>query len=239
MKSPKEEKKEHDLVAPAPPAKEPEATPEASKPLEEAQVAAPATPVAPEAAAESTAPKTEESKPVAASGTPSKEKEHFSFGKLFGSSKDRAKSPSAQEKAPEAKVDAAPKIEDTPAAAPATTEAVKPVEPVVPATEAKVEPSEEQTPPKAKRTSIFGQLSRSLSKATGGKKDTKEKKDTTPPATVPETTEEAKTDAPVVADKPTETPAAAAPAEKTIGDVPAEAVTVGEPKSTPAVSTTA
>lgn len=230
LKSPTTEKKEHELVAPQPPAKDTETVPEAAKPLDEAVVGAPATPVA-DPASESAAPKSEE-KPVS---TPSKEKEHFSFGKLFGS-KERSKSPAAHDKAAEPKVDAAPQIQDS---APATESAapLQPVEPTASATEAKVEPTHEETPKKEKRTSFFGNLSRSLSKATSGKKDTKpaEKKESA--AAIPEG-EETKTEAPVVA-QPEET-AAAAPAEKSIGDVPAEAVTVGEaPKGTQAVPTTA
>ena len=264
LKSPREEKKEHDFPTTAPAIKEAEATPEVAKPTEEAVVAAPVIteaapvePVVPETTAEPAAAKLEETKP-AATGTPSKEKEHFSFGKFFGS-KDRAKSP-APEKATEAKVDAPPKIEEVPAVAPIATEPtpIETTEPVVPAldttteskTEAKTEAKAEEvkkdeTPstPK-KRTSIFGNLTRSLSKATGKKdKDavkTAEKKDK-----LPETTEEAKTETPLVGDKPAEETAAIAPEvpteapiEKTIGDVPAEAVTAGEPKSAPAVATT-
>ena len=231
LKSPREEKKEHDFGAA--PVKEAEPVPEASKPLEEAQVAAPATPVAAETTStEPVAPKTEESKPV--TGTPSREKDHFSFGKFFGN-KERAKSPAPEPKA----ADAAPKIEDTPA--PAATEPVQPVEPVAPVTETKPEPVEEKkedSPKKEEKkrsSSFFGSLTRSLSKATT-KKDVKQQeqpKET--PATVPETSEEA----PVVAETKTETPALDAPAEKTIGDVPAEAVSVGEPKSNPTVATTA
>lgn len=236
LKSPREEKKEHDFGAAPAPVKESEPVPEASKPLEEAQVAAPVTPVAPETTAtEPVAPKTEESKPV--TGTPSREKDHFSFGKFFGN-KERAKSP-----APEPKTaDAAPKIEDTPA--PAATEPVQPVEPIAPVTESKPEPIEEKkedSPKKEEKkrsSSFFGSLTRSLSKATA-KKDVKPAHEQTKetPATVPETSEET----PVTADNKTETPApeATAPAEKTIGDVPAEAVNVGEPKSNPTVATTA
>jgi hypothetical protein len=177
--------------------------------------------------------------------TPSKEKEHFSFGKLFGS-KDRAKSPAATDKTPIAepsKVDAvAPKIEDT------TTPAVaEPVEPVVaaPVVDSKAESTEvqdkkEEAAPakKEKRGSIFGSLGRSLSKATKGKDSKEVKKETTTPTTVPEATEP-KEDA-IVADKKDETPAIAAPAEATIGDVAPAAVNVGEaPKSAPTVPTTA
>ncbi|KAI8936461.1 hypothetical protein NX059_006867 [Plenodomus lindquistii] len=221
LKSPTTEKKEHELVAPQPPVKEGETGPEAAKPLDEAVVAAPATPAVAEPTTESGAPKTEE-RPIS---TPSKEKEHFSFGKLFGS-KERSKSPAAAEKATEPKADAAPKIQDP---APVVEEPAAPVEP----TEAKVD---EETPKKEKRASFFGNLSRSLSKATSGKKDAKtEKKE--PTAAIPEG-EENKAEAPVAA-QPEET-SAAVPAEKTIGDVPAEAVTAGEgPKGTQTVPTTA
>lgn len=244
LKSPREEKKEPDFGASAAPVKEAETVPEASKPLEEAVVAAPATPVPESTTTEPSVSKPEETKSVP-TGTPVKEKEHFSFGKFFGN-KERAKSPAATEKAHEPIVDAtAPKIEDT--TAPATTEPVEPVEPVAPVVESKPEPIEEkkdEAPKKEKRSSsFFGTLTRSLSKATGkdAKKDVKHNEQTKEtPATVPEASE----DAPVVADKKDETPAADAtpvdaPVEKTIGDVPAEAVTVGEPKSNPTVATTA
>lgn len=246
LSSPTQEKKEHDIIPAAAPAatKETESTPEASKPLEEAVVAAPATT---EATTEPAVLKTEEPKPVEtkpAVSTPSKEKEHFSFGKLFGS-KDRAKSPAATDKVAEPKVDSvAPKIED-----PAAPAAVEPV-PAVAATETKVEPTpvedkkvEETTPAKKeKKGSFLGSLGRSLSKATNKNKDSsvKKEKDTVQPATLAEETTEAKTDAPVVEAKKEETPVVAAPAEKTIGDVVPEAVTVGEaPKSSPAVASTA
>ncbi|KAL7771886.1 hypothetical protein CFE70_001837 [Pyrenophora teres f. teres 0-1] len=169
LKSPTTEKKESEAALAPATVKETE-TAEASKPLEEAEVAAPVS-------AEGAATETTEAKPVAAVSTPGKEKEHFSFGKLFGS-KDRAKSP-----APESKVDAAaPKIEDasaTPVVAEPTAVEAAPVaaetkpEETTPATEA----------PKAdKRKSFFGNLSRSLSKATGGKTQPKDKKDATSPA---------------------------------------------------------
>ncbi|KAF1941796.1 hypothetical protein EJ02DRAFT_346991 [Clathrospora elynae] len=235
LKSPTTEKRENEVFPAS--VKESEPLSETSKPFEETQVGAP---VVPETAVSE--PKTEDVKPVVAS-TPSKEKSHFSFGKVFGS-KDRAKSPAATDKAPEPKVDAAPKIEDTPAAAPAVSESAEPlqtVEPVHPVAETKPEHTvegQENTPKTAKKSGgFFGNLSRSLSKATGSKTQSKDKKDTvTSPATVEETSEET----PVVADKD-ETPVLAAPAEKTIGDVPATAVSVGEDsKSTnPIVSTTA
>lgn len=244
LKSPREEKKEHDLVAPA---KEAEPVAEAPKPSDEAPVIAPlpVTPVPAETATtEPVVAKAEEPKPAATS-TPSKEKEHFSFGKFFGN-KERAKSPAATDKAPapeaktEPKVEAAPKLEEIPAVAPITAE---PAEPVAPVTETKaeapVEEKKEETPKKEKRGSIFSALSRSLSKATKTGKH-EEKKETTPPATVPETTETpAVVDSKAEPKEETPAPLAAAPVEKTIGDVPAEAVTVGEPKSTPTVATTA
>jgi hypothetical protein len=246
VKSPTHEKKEADLVS-APATKDAEPVAETSKPLEEVQVAVPTTiePVSEPTTLKTDEVKGAETKPAVS--TPSKEKEHFSFGKLFGS-KDRAKSPAATDKAPapeSTKVDAvAPKIEDTPA--PAVSE---PVEPVVaaPVTETKAEPTtvqdkkDETTPAKKeKRGSIFGSLGRSLSKATKSK-DPKEKKEATAPTTVPETAEpkDDKVAAPLD-DKKDDTPAVAAPAEKSIGDVVPEAVTVGEaPKSNPTVPTTA
>jgi len=242
LSSPTQEKKEHDILpVAAAPAKETETTPEASKPLEEAQVAAP---VVTEPATEPAALKTDEAKPTEtkpAVSTPSKEKEHFSFGKLFGS-KDRAKSPAATDKVAEpTKVDAvAPKIEDTtsPVVSEPATTAVAPAE--VKAEPAAVEEKKEETTPvKKEKSSFFGSLQRSLSKATNKSKDTpKEKKETVQPATVAEESTETKADAPVVADK--EAPVVAAPAEKSIGDVVPEAVTVGEaPKSSPAVTSTA
>lgn len=236
LKSPTHEKKESELIAPQTPAKDTETVPEAGKPLEEAQVGVPSTPVVAEPTSESTAPVTDEAKPAV--GTPSKEKEHFSFGKLFGS-KERSKSPAATDKAPEPKIDAAaPKIEDPAAVAPVVAEPapLQTVEPVAPVTETKVE--SEDTPKKEKRASFFGNLSRSLSKATGGKKEVKkdEKKET---VAIPEGNEEIKSEAPVLA-APVEETSVVAPVEKTIGDVPAEAVTIGEaPKGTQTVPTTA
>lgn len=227
LKSPTTEKKEPELVAPPPPAKDNEVIAEDAKPLEEAVVAAPATAAVAEPAPESAATKTEE-KP-----TPSKEKEHFSFGKLFGS-KERSKSPATADKPAEAKVDAAPQIQDP---APAVEESALPVEPAAPVAEAKVE---EETPKKEKRTSFFGNLSRSLSKATSSKKDSKPVEKKEPAVAIPEV-EETKAEAPAVEESaPAVDAAAAPPAEATIGDVPAEAVTVGEAsKGTAPVSTTA
>ncbi|EDU40129.1 PH 6 domain containing protein [Pyrenophora tritici-repentis] len=218
LKSPTTEKKESEAALAPATVKETETT-EASKPLEEAEVAAPV-------AAEGAATETTETKPVAAVSTPGKEKEHFSFGKLFGS-KDRAKSP-----APESKVDAAaPKIEDA-SATPAVAEPA-PVEAAPVAAETK---PEEATPateaPKAdKRKSFFGNLSRSLSKATGGKTQPKDKKDAASPAPV---VEEETTAAPVE-EKKEET---AVPA---VGDVPAENISVGDASKSanPTVATTA
>lgn len=228
LKSPTTEKKEHELVAPPPPAKDTETIPEVAKPLDEAVVGAPA-PVIAEPTSEPAAAKTEEK----AFSTPSKEKEHFSFGKLFGS-KERSKSPAAADKAVEPKVDAAPQIQDPATAVEEPAQPLQTVEPVAPVAETKVD---EETPKKEKRTSFFGNLSRSLSKATSGKKESKPVEKKEPAAAIPEA-EETKVEAPVVAE-PVET-AAVAPAETTIGDVPAEAVTVGEtPKGTQAIPTTA
>lgn len=248
VKSPTAEKKEADIV-PAPVAKDAEPTAESSKPLEEAEVAAPTSvePVSEPTAVKADETKPEESKQPAVS-TPSKEKEHFSFGKLFGS-KDRAKSPAATDKTPVAeptKVDAvAPQIEDT--TAPAATESSEPVV-AAPVSETKVEPSpvdkKEETPKKEKRGSIFSSLGRSLSKATKGKEHKEAKKETAAPTTVPEAAEpkeETPAVAPVVAEEKKEEAApAAAPTEQTIGDVAPASINVGEaPKSAPAVSTTA
>ncbi|KAF1831490.1 hypothetical protein BDW02DRAFT_505090 [Decorospora gaudefroyi] len=234
LKSPTTEKKEHEAGLAAAPVKEDEPVPEASKPLQEASVV----PVATETPVAEPVTKTDEAKPVAAVSTPSKEKEHFSFGKLFGS-KDRAKSPAATDKVHEPKVDAAPKIEDTPA--PVAAEPVAPVEAAPLSAETKTEPVQEETPKPAKRASFFGNLSRSLSKAAGGNK---EKKNTaTSPAPVVE--EESTSAAPVLDDKKEEqkdeTAPVSASGEQAIADVPAEAVSVGEaPKSSnPTVATTA
>jgi len=235
LKSPTTEKKEQELVAPPPPAKDTETIPEDAKPAEEVVAGAPVAPVVAEPASEPAAAKPEEK----STSTPSKEKEHFSFGKLFGS-KERSKSPATADKPVEPKVDAAPQIQDP---APAVEEpaqplqTVEPVAPVAPVAENKVE---EETPKKEKRTSFFGNLSRSLSKATSSKKDSKPVEKKEPTAAIPEA-EEAKAEAPAAAEPvETATDAPAAPAEATIGDVPAEAVTVGEaPKGTSAAPTTA
>jgi hypothetical protein len=221
LKSPTSEKKEHEAGLAATPVKENEQAVEDSKPLEEAQVTAP---VAPETTV-TEPPKTEEK-----ISTPSKERGHFSFGKVFGG-KDRAKSPAATDKLPEPKTDAAPKIEDS--SAPAASEPVQSSEAAPVAAETKTD-VEGETPKPAKRASFFGNLTRSLSKAAGGKTQQKEKKDVTSPAPVLE--EETATSAPAVEEKKDETP-------ETVGDVPAEPVSVGEaPKSStanPTVATTA
>ncbi|RAR07040.1 immunogenic protein [Stemphylium lycopersici] len=221
LKSPTTEKKEAEAgLAPAP-VKEDETVVEPVKPVEET------TPVVAPSANEAAAAELnkDETKPVVATSTPSKEKEHFSFGKLFGS-KDRAKSPAPQEKLAEPKTDAAPQIADN--QAPATTEPVE----ATPATEAKPETTEE--PKQDKRKSFFGNLGRSLSKATGNK-DKKEKKETASPAPVTEE-EAAPAATPVVPEeKKEETPVAAA------GDVPAENISVGDASKSanPTVATTA
>lgn len=204
LKSPTTEKKEHEAGLASTPVKENETAPEATKPLEEAQVGAP---VVAEPTVVATEPaKTEEAKV----STPSKEKDHFKFGKFFGS-KDRAKSP-----AREPKVDAAaPQIADT--TAPATAEPVQAVEPA-PIVETKAEATPETEAPKQdKRKSFFGNLGRSLSKATGNKAP-KDKKDAASPAPVAE--EEAAA-APAVEEKKEETTApvvADIPAENSVGD---------------------
>lgn len=199
----------------ATPVKENEPVAEESKPLEEAQVAVPNAP-------ETTV--TEPAKTEEKVNTPGREKEHF-FGKLFG--KDRAKSPAAAEKLPEPSAEAAPKIED--GSAPAASEPAQAAETAPASTENKAD-AEAEPPKVAKRASFFGNLTRSLSKATGGKTPSKEKKDVASPAPVVE--EESAVPAPAVE----ETPA-------TIGDVPADALSVGaDPKSSsqnPTVATTA
>jgi hypothetical protein len=235
IKSPTSEKKEADLV-PAPVAKDSEVTPEASKPLEEAHVAVPTTI---EPVSEPTAVKADETKPVS---TPSKEKDHFKFGKLFGN-KDRSKSPAATDKVAEpSKVDAvAPQIEETPASATTEPVVVAPVVDTAAEPAAVEEKKEETAAKKEKRGSIFGSLSRSLSKATKSK-DTKEaKKETVTPTTVHEATEpkEESAVAPTL-DHKDDTPAVAAPVEQSIGDVVPGSVSVGEaPKSGTFVTSTA
>lgn len=80
VRSPTSEKKEADLV-PVVPAKDSEPTPEASKPLEEAQVAVPATV---EPVSEPTTLKTDEAKPLEtkpAVSTPSM----YIFAQVYGS----------------------------------------------------------------------------------------------------------------------------------------------------------
>ncbi|KAL5120196.1 hypothetical protein ACEQ8H_001753 [Pleosporales sp. CAS-2024a] len=222
VKSPTHEKKEAEIVPP-PISKDTEATPDASKPLEDGQVAAT------EPASEATGVKTDEVKPTAS--TPSKEKDHFKFGKLFGS-KDRSKSPAPADKLAEpTKVDAvAPQIEEQPGVG-NTSEAAEAVV-AAPVGDAKPEPVVADK----KRSSIFGSLGRSLSKAAKAGKENK--KETVPPTTVPEASEpkEEAVAAPIAEEKE-ETPVAA-PAEQSIGDVVPGAVTVGEgPKSAPIAST--
>ena len=167
LKSPTHEKKEADLV-PAPVAKEPETTTEITKPEE--TTIAPIAPVAPatDGTTEPT-PATEEIKPEtkAATATPHKEKQGFSFGKFLGGAKEKVKSPTT-EKAPETKAEDTVKPEETPAPV------VAPVEPI--AEEPKEVKKEEEpatgvtstasaTPAtKAKRGSIFGNLTGSVKK---------------------------------------------------------------------------
>jgi hypothetical protein len=223
VKSPTYEKKEGELI-PAVPAKDAEVVPEATKPLEEAQVTVPVV----EPVTEPTTLKTDEVKSAEKSGvhTPSKEKEHFSFGKFFGG-KDRAKSPAPAEKVTEpSKVDAvAPKIEDT--TAPVVSEPVEPVA-VAPIADTTTEPTAAQDK-KEKRTSIFGSLGRSLSKATKSKDPKDAKKETATPATVHE---EDKTVTPLLDDKKD--------GANATGEVIPEAITIGEaPKGTSTVPTTA
>lgn len=229
LKSPTTEKKEAEAGLAAAPAVKENETPavDAAKPAEEATPAA--APSANEAAA--TELNKDETKPVVATSTPSKEKEHFSFGKLFGS-KDRAKSPAAQEKLPEPKAEtAAPQIEDAAAPAPAT-EATAEVTPA--ATETKPEVTEE--PKQDKRKSFFGNLGRSLSKAAGNKNQAKEKKEAAAaPAPVVEE-ETAPAVAPVAEEEKKEETAAPAP----VAEIPAETSVGDASKSAnPTVATTA
>ena len=236
VKSPTHEKKEADLVpAVAAPKEETSAVPEVQKPLEETPEVVPATEAtteAPLAEAKLDAPKTEAVKPV----TPVKEKEHFSFGKFFGN-KEKAKTPAVETAA---KTEEAPKVEE--ASSPVVANGVEPVVPVAETSApAAVEEKKEETvaPKKEKRTSIFGQLARTVSKA-GGKKEPKEKKETVAPAVVEESAEPAdKTEVPAVAETKEETPVVPAQ-QSTIGDVTPESVNVGEaPKSSAPVATTA
>lgn len=233
VKSPSHEKKEADLVPAAVPkeaTKETTAVPEIQKPIEETPAAQ--TTEAPLAESKLDAPKPEAAKPV----TPVKEKEHFSFGKFFGN-KEKAKSP-AVETAP-----TLPKTEAEETPAPVVANGVEPAVPVA-ETSVAAAPAEEKkeetpaVPKKEKRGSIFGSLARTVSKA-GGKKEPKEKKENTTPATVQETAEPAdKVETPAVAEKKEETPVPAQ--QSTIGDVTPEAVNVGEaPKSSAPVATTA
>ena len=227
LKSPTTEKKEADAGLAATPVKETET---AAEPTEEAAAA----PSANEAAAAEL--NKDETKPAVATSTPSKEKEHFSFGKLFGS-KDRAKSPAAQDKVPEAKTDAAPQIEDKAAEAPpAAAAAAADVPEATPAVEAKAETEE---PKQDKRKSFFGNLGRSLSKAAGNKNQgNKEKKEAAAaPAPAPVVEEEAAPAAAPVAEEAKEempVPAAA------VADVPAEnSVGDASKSANPTVATTA
>ncbi|EOA82279.1 hypothetical protein ACJQWK_05037 [Exserohilum turcicum] len=228
LKSPTTEKKEADAGLAATPVKETET---AAEPTEEAAAA----PSANEAAAAEL--NKDETKPAVATSTPSKEKEHFSFGKLFGS-KDRAKSPAAQDKVPEAKTDAAPQIEDKAAEAPAAAAAAAAadVPEATPAVEAKAETEE---PKQDKRKSFFGNLGRSLSKAAGNKNQgNKEKKEAAAaPAPAPVVEEEAAPAAAPVAEEAKEempVPAAA------VADVPAEnSVGDASKSANPTVATTA
>ncbi|KAJ4380833.1 hypothetical protein N0V86_004195 [Didymella sp. IMI 355093] len=234
VKSPSHEKKEADLIPAVEKKDETAAVPEVAKPVEETPAVAPVaetTTEAPLAEAKLDAPKTEAAKPV----TPVKEKEHFSFGKFFGN-KEKAKSPAVETPPTLPKTEEAPKIEET--SVPVVANGVEPAVPVAETSVAPVEEKKEETPvpKKEKRSSIFGTLARTVSKA-GGKKEPKEKKEA--PAAVQESAEPAdKVEAPAVAEKE-ETPVVPAQ-QSTIGDVTPEAVNVGEaPKSSAPVATTA
>lgn len=265
LRSPTSEKKESDVL-PAPPAKDTEVAAEAPKVEDPKTEETPAI-VAPTTEATTDAPKVEEAKPTETkptATTPHKEKQHFSFGKFLGGGKEKVKSPTT-EKAPELPETAT--TEETPAPVVAA--------PVEPAAEApkEEEKKEEETPagnsatasaapaPKAKRGSIFGNLTGSVKKEKEGEagekpqglkglfrnaskagRSKKDKEATTTPAKVEESTEpkEEKVDEAVKPEEKEETPAAPAAEPVTIGDVVPDAVSVGQaPKSTPQVSTTA
>ncbi|KAJ4354811.1 hypothetical protein N0V95_003496 [Ascochyta clinopodiicola] len=239
VKSPSHEKKEADLI-PATAAKDATkdtTVPEVQKPVEETPVVAPAveTTEAPLAEAKLDAPKTEAAKPV----TPVKEKEHFSFGKFFGN-KEKAKSPAVETTPALAQAEQTPKVEET--STPVVANGVESAVPVAETSTAEpiVEKKEETpaVPKKEKRSSIFGSLARTVSKA-GGKKEPKEKKENVTPATVQESAEPTdKAEVPAVAEKE-ETPVVPTQ-QSTIGDVTPESVNVGEaPKSSVPVATTA
>jgi len=203
------------------------------------------------------APKEEvkkEETPVVAATTPHKEKEHFSFSKFFP--KEKAKSPTTEAPKEPIVSDEAPKIEEPVAPVAETAEAPK--------EEVKEEPAKEETTPaahKAKRGSIFGNLTNSVKKektegeASEPKKENKltglfrsasksvkplakKEKEPATPAKVEEKeelkAEEAKAGEPTPAvTEPTAEP-------KSIGDVVPDAVTVGQaPKSTTEVTTAA
>ncbi|KZM22812.1 uncharacterized protein EKO05_0001495 [Ascochyta rabiei] len=240
VKSPSHEKKEADLIpaiASKDATKETTAVPEVQKPVEETPAVAPAaeTTEAPLAEAKLDAPKTEVAKPV----TPVKEKEHFSFGKFFGN-KEKAKSPAVETTPTLAQAEQTPKVEET--AAPVVANGVESAVPVPETSTAEpiVEKKEETpaVPKKEKRSSIFGSLARTVSKA-GGKKEPKEKKESVTPATVQESAEPTdKVEVPAVAAKE-ETPVVPVQ-QSTIADVTPESVNVGEaPKSSAPVATTA
>jgi hypothetical protein len=235
VKSPSHEKKEADLIPAVEKKEETAAVPEVAKPVEETSAVAPVaetTTEAPLAEAKLDAPKTEAVKPV----TPVKEKEHFSFGKFFGN-KEKAKSPAVETPPTLTKTEEAPKLEES--SVPVVANGVEPAVPVAETSAAPVEEKKEETPApkKEKRSSIFGSLARTVSKA-GGKKEPKEKKEA--PATVQESAEPAdKVEAPIVAEEKEETPVIPAQ-QSTIGDVTPESVNVGEaPKSSAPVATTA
>lgn len=160
---------------PAPAAKEPETT---AVTLKEDAPVAPVVPTV-DTTAGAEAPKVDESKTEEvkpATSTPAKESKGFSFGKFLGGAKEKVKSPST-EKAPELPKTEEPVKAEEPAAAPvaATEHTVFPtVEPVEApkAAEAPKEEKENETPtttpaPKAKRGSIFGNLTGSVKKSEG------------------------------------------------------------------------
>jgi hypothetical protein len=211
--------------------------------------------------------KVDEVKPVPSATTPAKEKQHFSFGKFLGGNKEKVRSPSTEKAPEVAKTEEAPQLDELPApiAPVEAVEPAVPVVPTSePATLAALEDKKEEpvteasttTPAAKKRGSIFGSLGGggSVKKEKDGEekpqglkglfrnaskagKPKKEKETTNTPAKVDETVEPTE-DKTTIAPLADETPVVAAPVEQpTIGDVGADAVTVGQaPKSSSAVT---
>ena len=172
--------------------------------------------------------------------TPNKEKSGFLSGLPF-MKRNRSVSPNTQMKEQSAKSEAeAPKEESSEVAKTeeATTDATA-AESTDKSAETTEEPAKTETSTPNKRQSVLGSLGRRASKAMSGMRAPK-KENTTPTS---EAKMEESTEAEPAADKPTtngEVKPAESQEQQSIGDVPAEVISVGQPQQqTPTVTASA